>query len=75
MQTFVGVSDAIDVTVGRSHACVLHRSGQVSCWGSNSLGQLGAGLGTARAAAEPVPNVAGVVAIGAGGDVRRARIG
>ncbi|MCC7535384.1 MAG: hypothetical protein IT379_04190 [Deltaproteobacteria bacterium] len=43
-----GITDAVDVSVGRNHACVLHVSGRVSCWGENRYGQLGN-----RAAADP----------------------
>ncbi len=44
-----GISDAVAVTVsvqsevGEAHACVVHRDGPVSCWGSNGVGQLGHG--------------------------------
>ena len=29
------------LSVGRNHACAVHNSGVVACWGSNSRGQLG----------------------------------
>ena len=31
----------IRVVAGRSHSCALNDSGEIFCWGSNSLGQLG----------------------------------
>jgi len=34
------------LAAGASHACVLNVSGQISCWGSNSHGQLGNGTPT-----------------------------
>lgn len=40
------VSDAIDVAAGPDHACVIHRSGSVSCWGSNDGRELGDGTTT-----------------------------
>ena len=49
-----GISDAIDVSLGRqttevtAHSCVLHRDGDVSCWGGNERGQLGDGTGEHR---------------------------
>jgi alpha-tubulin suppressor-like RCC1 family protein len=36
-----GVSDAIAVAVGTSHACALRRGGSVWCWGSDEWGELG----------------------------------
>ena len=38
-----GITDATSVTAGYSHACVLHETGDISCWGSNILGELGTG--------------------------------
>ena len=37
-----GITDAIAVSAGATHACVLHETGEISCWGSNSAGELGA---------------------------------
>ena len=37
------VADAIDVAAGPSHACIVHKSGTVSCWGENGSRQLGDG--------------------------------
>jgi len=36
-------SDAVSVNAGYYHSCALGTSGQVSCWGYNQYGQLGAG--------------------------------
>lgn len=38
-----GIADATAITAGQAHTCALHQSGAVSCWGWNSLGQLGDG--------------------------------
>ena len=38
-----GIADATAITAGQAHTCALHQSGAISCWGWNSLGQLGDG--------------------------------
>ena len=38
-----GISDAISIVRGSRHACAVRAGGGVSCWGSNSFGQLGDG--------------------------------
>ena len=37
------ITDAAAITTGRAHSCALHQDGAVSCWGSNTRGQLGNG--------------------------------
>jgi alpha-tubulin suppressor-like RCC1 family protein len=39
----MGMSEAVQVGTGRSHACARRANGTVRCWGSNSEGQLGDG--------------------------------
>jgi alpha-tubulin suppressor-like RCC1 family protein len=39
----LGVSDAVSVDVGAQHACAARQTGEVTCWGSNGLGELGDG--------------------------------
>ena len=38
--------DAVDITVGLSHACVRTSAARTLCWGRNDLGQLGNGAAT-----------------------------
>ena len=47
-----GISDAVETSVGDGTVCVLHRDGGVSCWGENSVGQVGEDTTVARS--EPV---------------------
>lgn len=53
------------IATGSVHACAL-RGGAVSCWGSNSLGQLGDGTTTDRTQAVPVRRLNGALAIAVG---------
>lgn len=47
-----GINDAVALTAGGSHSCVVRAGGAASCWGSNSHGQLG--NGTTNDSALPV---------------------
>ena len=38
----VGLTDVVAIDTAVEHSCAAHESGKVSCWGSNSVGQLGA---------------------------------
>jgi hypothetical protein len=38
----VDLTDAIDLSVGAQHACVVRAAGGVVCWGDDTYGQLGA---------------------------------
>ena len=46
------ISDAVEASASDGTVCVLHRDGGVSCWGENSVGQVGHGSTTTRS--EPV---------------------
>ena len=62
----VNVADAGAVAAGDNHTCALHEGGTVSCWGSNSHGQLGSGeAGAELDTAEPtsVAGIAGAAAV------------
>ena len=50
-----GISDAIAVSAGSVHSCALHQNGNISCWGSNRIGQLGDGAGSSREDESLVP--------------------
>lgn len=64
-----GVSTATAVTVGATHACALLSDRTVSCWGSNTVGQLGLGdFGDQTFyTATPVPGLTDVTTLEAGG--------
>jgi alpha-tubulin suppressor-like RCC1 family protein len=61
------VSNAVAVAAGGSYTCALATSGTVSCWGSNSRGQLGNGSKTDSVNAVAVSNLTNAVALTAGG--------
>src|SRR4029079_7696197 len=48
------------------HACALRATGTVSCWGKNTVGQLGSGTQGSVYRARSVPGVANATAITAG---------
>jgi len=45
-----GISNAVLVAPGFSHACAALSDGSIKCWGGNSYGQLGDGTKTDRLA-------------------------
>ena len=71
-QWVVDVDDARVVSVGQGHACAVDGAGSLSCWGSNSNGQLGnSAIGTNAPSPTPaeLPGIAlddTIVGIGAG---------
>ena len=62
-----GVSDAVAIEAGFSHACATRSSGQVVCWGANANGQLGDGTTNASATPVEVSGLGNATAISAGG--------
>lgn len=58
-----GLTDATAIAAGQRHTCALRAGGTVVCWGSNAVGQLGAGpIGSTRTPT-PVSGLAGVTQI------------
>jgi YD repeat-containing protein len=62
----VGLTTAVRVAAGPTHALALLSDGTVVAWGDNSYGQFGDGTYTSSAAPVPVPGLSGVVSIAAG---------
>ena len=50
-----GFAVAMSITVGLEHACVVLSTGRVTCWGSDSSGQIGNGSVAGNVAAPPQP--------------------
>ena len=42
----MGITDAVSIAVGPTHACAIRPGGEVACWGEGSLGATGNGLST-----------------------------
>ena len=64
-----GISDAMAVSAGANYACVVHETGEVSCWGSNSFGELGIGRQIADSRTDSplkLSDISDVTAISAG---------
>src|SRR3954471_14775069 len=54
------------VSAGWSHSCALCKSGEVACWGTNFLGNLGVPLPTERSTPIVIAGLRGVQEIAAG---------
>ena len=67
-----GVSDALALAAGDGYSCALRESGDISCWGANSSGQLGDGtsddLSSVPVGVEGVSDAVTVAAGGGGFD-------
>lgn len=57
---------AVDIAAGGAHTCAVLDNGDVRCWGSNTYGQLGNGLGTAAVGDDELPSSVPPVSLGAG---------
>jgi alpha-tubulin suppressor-like RCC1 family protein len=66
-----GISDAIDITSGRSHTCIVRTGGGVSCWGGNSSGQLGTGNTNTGVVPTAVAGLVSIVEIASSGVASR----
>lgn len=61
-----GITNAVELTMGRWHVCALLATGRVSCWGRNLYGEAGDGTASPRSTPADV-GLADVLAVGAGG--------
>ncbi|HEY2517503.1 MAG TPA: hypothetical protein VGI39_41805 [Polyangiaceae bacterium] len=61
-----GITNALAVSAGESHACALLASGTVKCWGFNGSGQIGDGSYREADTPVDVKGVAGVKALASG---------
>ena len=57
------LTDVVEVSVGDSNMCVLHRDGGVSCWGDNTAGEVGDGTTNQRDRPQRVAGISDAVAI------------
>ena len=67
-QTISGLNDAMLLSVGTFHSCVLQSSGQVSCWGSNQGGAITSNLVNSYPSPTTVPGISNATAISGAGD-------
>jgi len=63
-----GITNAAQVAVGFYHACARLSTGQVKCWGSNSVGQLGTGDATPSPTPVLVSGLSTATALSAGAE-------
>ncbi|MEM9889276.1 MAG: RCC1 repeat-containing protein [Actinomycetota bacterium] len=63
------LDDAVELSVGEFHACVLRQGGVVACWGGNFFGQLGDTTITDRSGAVTVKGVGGAASLTGAVDV------
>jgi alpha-tubulin suppressor-like RCC1 family protein len=68
-QRVPGIRDAIDLSAGDRHACVVLRNGGVRCWGVNFQGQIGDGTKVRRLRRVAVETPSKAAAVSAGGGV------
>jgi alpha-tubulin suppressor-like RCC1 family protein len=59
----VGMSDAVDISVGRGIACAVRANGHVMCWGNNFAGGLGNGTLDNSSVPVEVKNLVDAVAV------------
>ena len=60
------ITDATAIATGRAHSCALHQDGTVSCWGSNTRGQLGNGSNDDSSVPKQVVDITDAAAITTG---------
>ena len=49
------ITDAVDIAAGWEHTCAVHATGEVSCWGDDSRGELGTGESGGVTDSSPLP--------------------
>ena len=59
-------SDVVELSAGRWDVCARHQSGSISCWGSNSSGQLGNGKTDSSSSPVSVADVADALQLATG---------
>jgi alpha-tubulin suppressor-like RCC1 family protein len=69
----IPLTDVVAVAASEVHTVALKRDGTIWAWGDNRYGQLGTGNTFSSATAKPVPGLADVRTITAGGDATTAR--
>lgn len=62
-----GISDAVSLDAGSTHACAVLADDTAQCWGSNSSGELGDGTRQASNEPQAVSGLTSVAALTAGG--------
>jgi|GEM_PF-671109 len=65
----LGLRNVVAIAAGGAHTCALLQRGDVTCWGWNSVGQIGNGAGGAArdiVSPEPIVGHLGVTAVGVG---------
>jgi alpha-tubulin suppressor-like RCC1 family protein len=60
-----GLTDVVEVALGRDFACARHATGAVSCWGDGRYGQLGDGSTTWRPTPGPVTGIGDAIDLAA----------
>ncbi|MBZ0118480.1 MAG: hypothetical protein K8H88_15870 [Sandaracinaceae bacterium] len=71
----LGLSDVVQVSLGSTHGCAMTRIGNVSCWGSNLLFQLGDNTMTEHLSPTALSLPQAALSIAAGGTHTCARLG
>jgi alpha-tubulin suppressor-like RCC1 family protein len=60
------VEDDVQITAGEGHVCLRTHTGDIFCWGENTLGQLGDGTLISRATPKKVPGIPPALNVAAG---------
>lgn len=61
-----GVDDALSISAGSNHTCIVRAGGRLSCWGYNYSGQLGTGNNRPSSTPLDVPGLGEVAFVSAG---------